>query len=248
MNAVPRLVAVAFCIFDLASHASAAEVDVSFAGTLFSTGYDQTGIFGLGSSPTSYTGSGIPYQANFAFDTSLGISSSSPTQNSVYGGTNSGVSDPLASASVTINGATVSLPGLYASEISECSTCNSGSGELYVSVEDMSDNGSTTTTNTTSIAIFGAFPGSITSGAYSSSSGLSGVAHISLVTTADNMNFGTSVDTNFEAIMTSASTSVSATPLPATWSLMSVGLAGFGVIARWRRKKRGSGACFTTIA
>jgi hypothetical protein len=227
-----------FIVFGLVCGASADTIDVSFTGTLIGPGYDQTGIFGLGgTAPISYTGSGISYAANFVFNTALGASSSSPTQNSFFGGTSYGVPTPLVNASVTINGRTANIPGQYASEIFACSSCQSGSGELYASAQDKSDNGSTNINNMTYIAILGALPASITSGTYSSTSDLSGVAHISFLTASDNPNFGNEVDTFFEGSLTSVTETVTATPLPGAWSVMSVGLAFFGFLT-YRRTGR----------
>jgi hypothetical protein len=232
-----------FAFFGFVSRSCADIIDVTFDGTLIGTGFDLNGaIFGIVGPPASYTGSGISYSANFVFNTALGTSSNSPTQNSVSGGTSLGVPSPLVSASVTINGVTANVSGLYDSEIFACQTCGSP-GELTLYAQDKSDNGSTTTNNVSKFYITGAIAGTLTSGTYTSSLGYVGVANVNFNTTADNPIFGTSVDTYFEALLTGVTVTdtVATTPLPSTWTMMLFGLAGLACAACRGTKKASDG-------
>jgi hypothetical protein len=95
-----------------ASHASAATVYITYTGTV-SNGYDRGGLFG----PEGANLSGDSYVANYVFDTSLGVTYSSPIQNYAFGGSSYSDASPALSASVTINGRTVAFTPNYVGEI-----------------------------------------------------------------------------------------------------------------------------------
>ncbi len=88
--------------------ATAALVPVTVWRTV-SSGYDQTGVFG----PAGQSLVGDSYEARYLFNTALGLTLSNPTKNYALGGTNFGVPSPAVSASVTINGVTVTIGGDY---------------------------------------------------------------------------------------------------------------------------------------
>ena len=114
LQLVAAVAAVGFCC--LGSQASAELVDVTYTG-IVSYGSDMTGVFGIvDTSGSAYVGTA--YTAKFVFDTSLAsFSTRSLNVNSVYGGSIYGNVGPALSASVTVNGVTVSFIPSYFSEI-----------------------------------------------------------------------------------------------------------------------------------
>jgi len=101
--------------------ASAAIVNVTYYGSIASNGVDNAGLFGPVGSLAS-----VAFTAHFTFDTSLGIPDPflgsppiSPIQNSVVGGTLIANTSPALTASIIINGNSVSIPaaGGYFSRI-----------------------------------------------------------------------------------------------------------------------------------
>jgi hypothetical protein len=240
---------IALALFGLGSHASAAIVDLTFTGTVISVGYDQSGIFVPGGlAPPSTSLDGASYTANFVFNTALGYSYSSSTESEVYGGTYYGVASPLVSASVTIDGQTANIQGLYDGVIFSCSSsCPSPYGssallELYAEDKYIAGspiNGSNVT-NYTQVVITGlpgSIPSSITTGTYSSASGFSGTGNVSFFTAPINGNFSPVVDTYFEGSLTDITETVSATPLPSTWLMLLSGFVGLGLVAYAGTKK-----------
>jgi hypothetical protein len=227
--------ALAFC--GTALPASAALVDVTFTGSIISPSYDTgiTPIFVPGGLSPGSAFVGAPFTATFVFNTDLGSSASSATGFSVEGGTSTGFTDPLVSASVTVNGVTESVPGLYDSELTLCSSsCPSiPSGSLTLYASDYSNGGplGSTVNNRTDVEIEGAFPSSITPGPFNFTPS-SGFGYISLSTAANNGN-GTLVDTYFEALLATATiTATASVPEPSAWVMMLIGFAGY----RGRRK------------
>src|SRR5438309_2193510 len=89
-----------------ASKASAAIVNVTYTGTVAS-GVDEQGLFGAPN--TSLVGDS--YIAQYTFDTAVGFTFSTPTQNYAYGGDNWGNASPALSTTVTINGVSVTYVG-----------------------------------------------------------------------------------------------------------------------------------------
>ncbi|HEX9168766.1 MAG TPA: PEP-CTERM sorting domain-containing protein [Roseiarcus sp.] len=222
--------------------ASAAIVDVTFTGTIFFMSYDSgiTPIFVPGGLAPSSSFDGKPYTANFVFNTDLGSSTSSATGFSVQGGSSTGFTDPLVSASVTVNGVTENIPGLYDSELTLCSSScpSTAAGSLTLYASDYSNGGPTgsTTNNRTYLVIDGAFPSSIIPGPFSFTPS-SGVGYISLSTAANDGN-GTLVNTYFEALLTTATVTVAASaPEPSTWAMMLIAFAGLG-FAGYRGRRR----------
>jgi len=229
-------------LFGIASPAFADTVDVTFIGTIFSVNYDQLGIFG----PYLTSGDNFPgasYAETLVFNTALGNVGNGAGSVSAYGGTEYGVVSPAVSASVTINGHTASIHGLYYGDFYVCSSCGSGgTGELYFQAIDKSDNGNSTTTNNTSVFISlaaGHIPSSIPIPlSYISSAGDTGEATVNLDTAADNPIFGDN-STHFEALLTSVSlSSVESLPEPSTWAMMLLGLAGLGFMTCRQKAKR----------
>src|SRR3977135_2303017 len=95
------------------SQASAAIMDVTYTGTVYS-GIDTLGVFGGGSLV------GLSWVATYTFDTSLGYSYSSPNYNYVNGGSGSALpnTSPVLSSMIAINGVGVAVDGSYFGEIS----------------------------------------------------------------------------------------------------------------------------------
>jgi hypothetical protein len=106
--------AAALALIGVASPASATMVRVTYTGTV-SSGYDYAGgVFG----PPNTSLTGDPYTASYLFDTTLGITLSSPNLNYAYGGSAYGaVPSPSLSAVLTINGGTLTMVGSYISDI-----------------------------------------------------------------------------------------------------------------------------------
>lgn len=86
-----------------ASSAQANIVAVTYSGTVVS-GFDQTGLFG----PANGNLAGDTYKVVYIFNTSLGITSSTPTASSASGGTSYPAPTPSIKTIVTINGVSVS--------------------------------------------------------------------------------------------------------------------------------------------
>jgi hypothetical protein len=111
----------ALCAASFASPAKADIVYVTVTGTVVNfvnnqvnEHFDVDGLFG--SAGASLLGDA--YTAQFEFDTSLGQTYSSATENFAYGGLDySAITSPSIAASLTINGQTVSLAGGYDGEI-----------------------------------------------------------------------------------------------------------------------------------
>jgi hypothetical protein len=107
--------ATAIALLAAAPSATAAIVEVTYVGTI-TTGYDTSGVFGAAN--TSLVGDS--YRVNYFFDTQkTGVlyASSSPTLNSIYGGTfYGGFSSPSLGATVTINGKSASIGGSFFGE------------------------------------------------------------------------------------------------------------------------------------
>ena len=84
-------------------------VYVTYTGTV-GIGYDQTGVFG----PANTSLSGDPYTVTYTFDTTKGVTYSSPGENYALGGYGSATGQPSPSlgAVVTINGHSVSIGGM----------------------------------------------------------------------------------------------------------------------------------------
>ena len=110
-NSLAGAIAAAVLI-GMGSPASATIVYVTWTGPI-TNGYDTTGVFG----PALTDLTGATLTAQFTFDTSVGSTYSSPTENYAYGGTCCGYPNPLLSATATINGVSVPISGSYESEI-----------------------------------------------------------------------------------------------------------------------------------
>src|ERR1700730_7174197 len=84
-------------------------VYVTYTG-IVSYGYDQTGVFG----PANTFLTGDPYTTTYTFDTTKGVTYSSPTYNYALGGYGSATGQPSPSlgAVVTINGHSVAIGGM----------------------------------------------------------------------------------------------------------------------------------------
>jgi hypothetical protein len=96
--------------FGSITQSSAAIVDVTYNGTIVS-GIDVTGVFGivdiLVGQPGPYAGDS--FTVTYVVDTSLGNAVNTPTESSVTGGSAVSASQPILSASVTVNGFTQTI-------------------------------------------------------------------------------------------------------------------------------------------
>jgi hypothetical protein len=89
-----------------ASSASAEIVVVTYTGVVLGNSYDVTSVFGF---PHNTDIGGQTYTARYVFDTTLGDVVSTPSTNYAQGGTLYGFVSPALSATLTINGVTVSI-------------------------------------------------------------------------------------------------------------------------------------------
>jgi hypothetical protein len=95
----------------LAAAPALADVYVVYTGTV-SSGYDQTGLFGVGTDL-----SGDSYTATFVFDPTKGVVYSSSSYNYAFGGDVNSNASPALYGSVTINGITqaIGVPSYFGS-------------------------------------------------------------------------------------------------------------------------------------
>lgn len=110
MNGIWRTAILALATMVSATSANATLVDVTWTGTI-SGGNDRTGIFG-GTRGEDFNLAGFDYTAVYRFDTDLGSFTGDATHQILVGGTSFGdgtVVSPAISASIAINGATVSV-------------------------------------------------------------------------------------------------------------------------------------------
>ncbi|MFY9655195.1 MAG: hypothetical protein WAK01_01210 [Methylocystis sp.] len=123
-----------------ASSAQADIVAVTYAGTVVS-GFDQTGLFG----PANGNLAGDSYKVVYLFNTSLGQTTSSPTENSASGGTSFPAPTPSIKTTVTINGVSISsnLNGYF----DQIYGYNDGSSSQQYSYTQYYNQGATNTVN-----------------------------------------------------------------------------------------------------
>jgi len=102
VSAVASLGIAAAC----AASADAATLVATYTGTV-SSGYDQTGLFGTAGGDLA----GAAYTVKYTIDTTKGVYVNNlPSHDALYGGSDYGTSSPV-SATVTINGITLSIGG-----------------------------------------------------------------------------------------------------------------------------------------
>ena len=230
--------------------ARAAIVDVTYTG-IITQGADQTGVFGIvDTNGGAYVG--YNYTANYVFNTSIGITASTPTENLVYGGTYYNTPSPLLSASVTVNGVTATIltngpqylnnddidAGILPQyRLGPGSTQQASAEYVYLNYDPKTNTGIYTNNQLTNlitnpteqipISITGNFtykvgPNDMTDG------------YFQLVT--EDLGVGITTDTYFTADLTSV-TLTNVTPLPSTWLMLLSGFAGLGFFAYRRTKK-----------
>ncbi len=210
--------------------ASAAIVHVTYAGTVAS-GYDTTGIFG--SANTDLTGES--FVSHYTFDTSVGYTSSNPTESTAAGGTFFPYATPLLGATLTIHGQTVSVPGDY---IGQIYGYNDGSSLSVIShaAEHVFDDGITKIDYSVTNGMYGypgvGLPASIDTSFTATSAG-------NIITGKFGLYVydyvAQSYSTYTEGNLTAATVSVSVdTPEPASIAVLGAGLLGLGLVRRRR--------------
>jgi hypothetical protein len=231
------LIVVACCLWGFVHPAHAEIVNVTYTGVVTAS-VDATGLFGIVDPNTSYTGPswpgaspsssgayvGMSYTAHYLFDTSLGISVITPTDQDIYGGAAFGVATPLLSATVTINGHTESVSGGDWGEIWGQSGRQSHFAQTYIPY---------VYNNYLWNYVTGSLPAEVagpinytsvdpnTPGSY---------AEYSLTDVPNGLRT--------DMLASIQTLTVSAVPEPSTWAMMMVGFCGLGFLA-YRRKNGG---------
>jgi hypothetical protein len=219
---------IALTLGGICSPACADIVNVTYTGVV-SSGTDATGVFGsVDTSGAAYVGD--TYTANFVFDTSKGITLTSPTENYAEGGSGYPAQNPLVSASVTILTAggnkTVSVAGAYSSVIF---AENVGTfSEQYHSAQDSSGAGYAVSSAYIT-AQDSSIPASLTPGTIVAA-GQGGALNYVLWYPALSEN--TNISATFQTL-----TVTDAVPEPSTWAMMILGFAGVGFMA-YRKKSK----------
>jgi hypothetical protein len=210
-------VAAMLCVVS-AAPAEATVVYVTYTGTI-SSGSDSGGVFGQAGSL-----SGESFTASYVFDTGIGNTATSPTENFVFGGTSFSVPSPLIDPAVlTIGGVSINISG---NKVGEIQGINQGAGAFSEQLHSAWDTNGSVVEN--SIVNFsGGLPASITTPfIYHVTSNDGGSSDFSAFGASGNM----SVDT--------LTVSLSAVPGP----VVGAGLpglmlfAGGGLLGWWRRK------------
>jgi PEP-CTERM motif len=218
-----------------AAPAAATLVGVTYWGTVFD-GYDVTGVFGTAGANLD----GDSYVAHYVFDTTQGDTYSSATYNYAYGGSAYGVASPLVSASVTINGNSVSIVGDYYAQIDGYN--DGGFSEQFHLAEHYTNDGITVTNNYNDDSIWsnsGAIPSSLTKPfTYNVAPGDGTYSYV-LISTYDYATGNYDTYTYADASLTRLTVGpVGSVPEPSTWAMMMLGFAGLG-FAAWRRTSKG---------
>jgi hypothetical protein len=210
------------------SQASAAIMDVTYTGTVYS-GYDTFGFFGIAGA--SLVGSS--WVATYTFDTlsSPSTSYSSSSQNYVYGGSQYGNTSPVLSSMITINGVGKAVDGSY---LGYDLGYNYGSmSQQYHHAENQSF-GHQEYLENYFLDYNLSLPASITTPfthTFDYDRGASGTYYLSN---------GTGSETIFAQLATlTVSEHVGAVPEPSTWAMMLLGFAGVG-FAAYRKRKNGT--------
>jgi hypothetical protein len=221
------------------SRASANVVDVTFTGTVDFVSYDGRNLFGGGGQPPGGFFDGETYTSTFVFDTTQGANGSSPGESYAFGGSEDGFLGPLVSATVTLNGHTENVPGTYFNEIFG-GPSGGGGNELFFDAKDFATTNFGTTQDESKVVLSGTsgtIPTSINGPlTYTLAGGDLGTANF---TSEENFgNFG-DISTYVTANLTGLTIQevASATPEPATWAMLLLGVGVTGAALRAARGK-----------
>jgi hypothetical protein len=216
----------------LVSHASAEIVTVTYTGAVVSDD-DRSGRFGPSGGINNLVGD--TYQVVYIFDTAVGQTFTSPNENYARGGNIYPATNPLLSATATINGINVSVVGSYNSMIFGA---NQGPPFTVFSAQaHVATDASGGTTNSFDNEISndaGTLRASITTPfTYQVAPNDYNIGKLYFNTT--NFNNGQLLDyTVVNARILTVTETV--TPVPATWPMTVIGFIGLG-IAAYRKKK-----------
>jgi hypothetical protein len=191
--------------------------------------------------------------ARYTFDTSLGVTGSSPTQSYAYGGAAYGAASPALSTTVTVNGFTQALrggsyPGLIYDYPGHIYGYNDGGlSEQYHIAQFETLTGIVFTDNNTTnhIANFDAsLPASITTPFSHDVTSNDTTYYGRFQFYTRDYNTGTVVENTYGEVNLSNLTVelASAVPEPSTWAMMILGFAGVGFAAYRRKNKVGPSA------
>jgi hypothetical protein len=217
------------------SHASAAIVYVTYTGTV-SSGTDPGGYFGGGNL------NGGSYVVEYTFDTTLGFTLTSPTNNYAYGGEAYANASPALSTTVTINGISQTFVGSYTGVVEGF---NDGANSKQNHQSYFSSNAGTLSTYHNAINIIYTNAGApLTSSidtAFSYDVLPSDYVTASFKFSTYDSSTNTTVNTFGNANLSNLTVEVASVPEPSTWAMMILGFAGVGAIA-YRRSRKNEGA------
>jgi hypothetical protein len=214
LSAAAFAVAIGTC-----ASASATIIDATFTGTI-KDGTDGLGLFGTAGADLT----GLPFTLTIEYTTSLpGTYFSSPTINTLEGGSNFGLPDPIISSVLRVNG--VSSPNVTGSfdTFNEGANGNSGAAnQIAFSVAESSNHYSIGFSNSLG-SITGDIPATLD-------------VPLSFTPGPDDAGFGSfgfpstisSTTGDFSPARLTYSIPTTGAPEPSTWAMMLLGFAGLG--------------------
>jgi hypothetical protein len=233
------------------STASADIITVTWTGSLSPAGtggtVDTNGLFGA----TGASYAGDPFSATLVFDSATAGAIYNPATGTLEGGSDingsrsPGTPSPLVSASLTINGTSVSIGGGYSAQLVSTPGSSAGTASFTTYVQSGATSGNTELLKLefSGANLTGAVPGFPIAinqnGSFTLVSG-DGVLANQASQFFDNGETLTFVPAS---VTVTDQSSVAAVPEPSTWAMMLVGFGGLGFLS-YRRSRRNGGLQF----
>jgi PEP-CTERM motif len=236
----------ALVFFGSVSPSSAAIVDVTFTGTVLND-IDESGVFGIidtiGNFDPKATGGfyvGKSFAVTYVVDTTLGNIVNTPAEHSVTGGSWVPASQPVLSATVTVNwhSQTIVSPNAYGQLKASAPTAFDAFNSLSAFSLTQSADIVSFQTNVQASIDFATISPSIDA-PLSYFQANSSTTATYLLHQAGSISAGTYEDTRFFALINGVVIApvTPAVPEPSTWAMMILGFAGIGFMA-YRRKSK----------